>query len=115
MALKDVAPVLDKEFVVRMLDYDRSPGAKDIEKQYVDKEQGLPWFAFLKPDGAAIIHSSSRDKGNIGMPWQPDEVEHFAVMLRAARKHLTDAEIDKLIESIKEFRKKADAGGGAQP
>lgn len=100
MALKDVAPVLDKEFVILKLDYDRGVGAKDIEKRYTDKEQGLPWFAFIDGDGKAVITSSSRPQGNVGHPYQPDEVAHFKTMLQAVKKHLSDAEIDALIESI---------------
>jgi len=99
MALKDVAPVLSKEFVILMLDYDRGIGAKDIEKRYTDKEQGLPWFAFVDGDGKAII-TSTGPKGNVGHPYQPDEVAFFKVMLQTVKKHLTDAEIDALIASM---------------
>ena len=99
MALKDVAPVLDKEFVILKLDFDRATGAKDIEKRYTDKEQGLPWFAFIDGDGKAVITSTAA-KGNVGHPYQPEEVAHFRTMLQAVKKHLTDAEIDKLIESL---------------
>ncbi len=58
MASKDVAPLLAKEFVFAKLDFDRAKGAKEIEKRYIDKEQGLPWFAFLDGDGKALIHST---------------------------------------------------------
>ncbi len=95
-----------KEFVTVKLDFDRGTGAKDIEKRYIDKEQGLPWFAFLEPDGKAIIHSTG-PKGNIGHPNAPDEVEYFKTMLQKAKKHLTDADIDFLITSLKAFNKAA--------
>ena len=101
MALPDVAPVLNKEFVLLKLDYDRGIGAKDIEKRYIDKDQGLPWFFFADGDGKAIITSNKVGSGaNIGHPYQPDEVEHFKVMLQKNKTHLTDEEIDKLIESL---------------
>ena len=99
MALKDVAPVLAKEFVIVKLDYDRGVGAKDIEKRYIDKEQGLPWFAFIDGDGKALV-TSTGPKGNVGHPYQPEEVAHFKVMLQTVMRHLTDGEIDALIESI---------------
>jgi len=104
MASKDVAPLLAKEFVTVKLDFDRAKGAKDIERRYIDKEQGLPWFAFLDGDGKAII-TSTGPKGNVGHPFQPEEVEHFQVMLQTAKRHLTDAEIETLINSIKAFNK----------
>ena len=63
MASQDVAPILAREFVLLKLDFDRAKGAKEIEKRYIDKEQGLPWFAFLDGDGKAIVHSTG-PKGN---------------------------------------------------
>ena len=108
MALENVGPVLAKEFVIIKLDYDRGIGARDIEKRYVDKEQGLPWFAFVDGDGKALI-TSTAPKGNVGHPYQPDEVAHFKVMLQTVKRHLTDAEIDALITSLIETNK---ASGG---
>jgi len=105
MALKDVAPILAKEFIPLMLDFDRQPGAKHIEKRYIDKEQGLPWFAFVDGDGKAVI-TSTGPKGNVGHPYQPHEVEHFKTMLMKVKRHLTDADINFLIKSIEEANKK---------
>ena len=99
MALKDVAPVLAKEFVILKLDYDRATGAKDIEKRYIDKQQGLPWIVFVDGDGKALIHGTPA-KGNIGHPYQPDEVAHFKTMLQTVKRHLTDADIDAVIASL---------------
>jgi hypothetical protein len=106
MASKDVAQLLEKEFVTVKLDFDRAKGAKDIELRYVDKTQGLPWFAFLDGDGDAII-TSTGPKGNVGHPTQPEEVEYFQVMLQKAKHHLTDAEITYLIDSLNAFNKPA--------
>ena len=108
MALEDVKPVLGKEFVTLKLDYERSKGARDIETRYAGKPQGLPWFVVLDGNGQAIV-TSTGPKGNVGMPWQPHEVEHFETMLKTAKKHLTDAEIAGLIASIQEFRRKSEA------
>lgn len=99
MALENVGSVLRKEFVIVKLDFDRGIGAKDIEKRYIDKEQGLPWFAFIDGDGKALI-TSTGPKGNVGHPNQPDEVAFFKTMLQTVKKHLTDTEIDALIASL---------------
>jgi hypothetical protein len=109
MALKDIAPLLTKEFIPLMLDYDRAIGARDIQKRFIQQEQGLPWFAFVNADGQAVITSTGA-KGNVGYPWEPHEIAHFKTMLLKVRKHLTDREIDYLIKSLEEIRKKADAG-----
>jgi hypothetical protein len=109
MATKDVATLLNKEFVIAPLDFDRGIGAKDIEKRYIDKEQGLPWLVFLDGDAKAIINSTrpatDPHPGNIGHPNSPDEVEYFKTMLLKVKKHLTDAEITTLIDSLVAFNK----------
>lgn len=107
MALPNVATMLPKEFVIVKLDFDRGIGARDIEKRYIDKEQGLPWFAFIDGDGKALITSTAA-KGNIGHPYQPDEVAHFKTMLQTVKRHLTDADIEALIASLIDANK---AGG----
>jgi hypothetical protein len=114
MALKDVAPVLAKEFVIQKLDYDRATGAKDIEKRYIDKEQGLPWFVFLDGDGKALISSTPAGGSNVGHPAQPNEVAHFKAMLQTVKRHLTDAEIDALIASLVAANKAGGVGGVPQ-
>jgi hypothetical protein len=105
MASKDVAPVLGKECVTLKLDFDRAKGAKEIERRYIDKEQGLPWFAFLDGDGKALIHSTG-PKGNTGFPAQPEEIAHFKTMLETVKRNLTDAEIAFLVTSLEEANKK---------
>lgn len=114
MALQDVAPILAKEFVPLKLDYDRGIGARDIQKRYTDKEQGLPWFAFIDGDGKAII-TSTGPKGNVGFPYEPHEIAHFRTMLenlKQVKRHLTDADIAFLVKSLEEMRKKLESGGG---
>ena len=105
MASKDVAPLLAREFVSVKLDFDRAKGAKEIQKRYIDKEQGLPWFAFLDGDGKALIHSTG-PKGNTGFPAQPEEIAHFKTMLQTVKKKLTDEDIAFLVTSLEEANKK---------
>jgi hypothetical protein len=107
MALDDVAPVLAKEYIPLKLDFDRQKGAKEIQERYAGKPQGLPWFVFVGGDGQAIV-TSTGPKGNVGMPWEPHEVAHFKTMLQRAT-HLTASEVERLIASIQDFRKRTDA------
>ncbi len=106
MATKDVAPVLAKEFVSLKLDYDRMKGAKDLEKRYVSKEQGLPWFVFLDGEGKAIVNSTTPDGKNIGFPATPEEIAYFKTMLDKAKRHMTDEEIAGLVKSLEEANRK---------
>ena len=111
MATKDVAVLLAKEFVTVKLDLDRGIGAKDIEKRFIDKEQGLPWFAFLDVGGRCLIHNTRPNGRNIGHPAQSDEVAYFKTMLQTVKKHLSDGDINFLIQSLEAFNKAA----GLQP
>ena len=108
MALENVRPQLSKEFVLLKLDYDRATGARDIAKRY-NGEQGLPWFAFLDGDGRAVV-TSTGPKGNVGHPYQPEEVAWFKQMLQQVKHHLTDADIAALITSLEQANKAS--GGG---
>jgi hypothetical protein len=105
MALPNVAPLLKKEFVTVKLDYDRGIGAKDLVKTYCNGEGGLPSFAFVDGDGKLLINSIG-PKGNVGHPYQPDEVVYFKVMLEKVKKHLTDADIASLITTLEAENKK---------
>jgi hypothetical protein len=44
---------------------------------------------------------SDGPKGNIGFPAQPAELEHFQNMLKQSAQHITDAQIQTLIDSLK--------------
>jgi hypothetical protein len=105
MASKDVAPLLAKEFVLARLDYDRAKGAKELEKRYIDKEQGLPWFVFLDGDGKALTHSTG-PKGNTGFPAAPEEIAHFKTMLQTVKRKLTDEDVAFLVTSLEEANKR---------
>jgi hypothetical protein len=105
MASQDVAPILAKDFVTIKIDFDRAKGAKEIEKRYIDKEQGLPWFAFLDADGKALIHSTG-PKGNTGFPAQPEEIAHFKTMIQTVKRHITDENVAFLASSLEEVNKK---------
>jgi hypothetical protein len=105
MALKDVAPLINREFVTVMLDFDRGIGAQDIQKRYTTQSQGLPWFVFLDGTGQKLISSSAKGEGgNVGFPWEPNEIAHFKVMLEKVKKHLSDADIAYLVKSLQDFK-----------
>ena len=106
MATKDVAPVLAKEFVSVKIDFDRMGGAKDLAKRYQEKSEGLPWFAFIDAQGTVLATATGPDKKNVGFPAQPNEIAHFKTMLERAKKHLTDADIAALVQSLEAANKK---------
>ena len=104
MALEDVAPVLGKDFVTLKIDQDRMVGGKDILNRYRAKQSGLPWFVFLDGNGKVLITSDDPDIGNIGYPGSDAGALQFRLMLQTVAKHMTPAEIDALVKSVKAFR-----------
>jgi uncharacterized protein YyaL (SSP411 family) len=122
MAKPEVAALLGKDFVDVKIDNDRMTGAKEIYEAQLkaagQKGSGIPWFVLLDADGKLLAHATG-PKGNVGFPYQPEEVEHFGTMLTAAKKNLTDAEIATLVQMLhanrleEEAKKKPKAGAGA--
>ena len=56
---------------------------------------GIPWSVFLAKDGSQLITGDAQGpgKGNIGFPVQPQEVDHFMVMLEKVQNRMTDADL----------------------
>ncbi len=104
MALKDVAPVLAKDFVTLKIDQDRMIGGNDLLKRYAKVQGGIPWFVFIDGDGLALITSDDPGKGNVGFPAQDSEIAHFKKMLQKVAKRITPEEIEALGKSLVAFR-----------
>jgi hypothetical protein len=104
MALKDVAPVLAKDFVTLKIDQDRMTGGLDLLKRYAKAQGGIPWFVFVDGDGRAIVTSDDPERGNVGFPAQDTEIAHFKKMLQKAAKRITADEIEALGRSLVAFR-----------
>jgi len=104
MTLKDVAPVLAKDFVDLKIDRDRMTGGSALMKRYSPKSDGIPWFVFIGPDGKPVVDSNDPKHGNIGFPAQDFEIAHFKVMLERVAKQMTREEIEFLTKSLVAFR-----------
>jgi hypothetical protein len=105
MASKDVQPILAREFVIVKLDWDRQPGARDLLKPSNGKDAGLPWFAFLDGDGNVLVDSIAPVTGNVGFPAKDVEYAHFKAMLEKVKKHLTDEDIARLMQTLEAANK----------
>jgi len=104
MTLKDVAPILAKDFVDLKIDTERMIGGAGLEKRYNSKSDGVPWFVFIDSDGKPIIDSDDPTHGNVGFPAEDFEIAHFKVMLEKVAKQITREDIDVLTKSLAEFR-----------
>lgn len=111
MRRPEIAPILQKEFVDCKVDTDRMTGGEAMLKGYrkdagLGESGGIPWFVFQDGDGAVLTHSEG-PTGNTGFPYQPEDVEHFGTMLKKAKLHLVDADIEALLKSLHDNRESA--------
>jgi len=100
----DIAAVLGKDFVDCKVDTDRMTGGQEMLDGYragagLKKGGGIPWFVFLDKDGKVLAHSDGPE-GNTGFPAKPEEIEHFAAMLKAAKVRITNEDIATLRTSL---------------
>ena len=71
---------------------------------------GVPWMVILDASGKQVASSHGPD-GNIGYPFQPNEIAHFITMLRDTRKRLTDADLDSIAADLNAYRDEREAKG----
>ena len=118
MARPEIAALLAKDFVDVKIDNDRMTGAKEIYDAQLAgagvKATGIPWFVFLDETGKLLANSDG-PKGNVGFPYQPEEVAHFGTMLQQARHNLSDDDITALLDSLNANRMADEAKKKAQP
>ena len=74
------------------------------------KSGGVPWMVILDASGKQLA-SSHGPGGNIGYPYQPNEIAHFITMLRDTRKRLTEADLDAIVADLNAYRDKREAKG----
>ena len=109
MASKDVAALLGKEFIELKIDVDRTVGGQEVLARFPkSKKGGIPWFVLLDAQGN-LLADSNGPKGNVGFPYQPDEVEHFVGMLQKSAKRLAPEEIAALKRSLDAVRESDEA------
>ncbi len=95
-----VKAIWDKQFVSVNVIVDEngdkvklnSPGGDDLRKALGGDQQGIPFFAFLKPDGTMVGDSFMGPKQNIGCPMTPEEIAAFMKTLAKVAPKLTPAE-----------------------
>ncbi len=100
--LADCDELLAKDYVLLKVDDVRDENGKSVANRLTKgKHYGVPFHAIFNSDGEIVIDSAG-PLGNIGHPGGFEGKKHLRKMLMASRKQLTDAEIDKMVESVKE-------------
>lgn len=104
LAQPETAAIMAKDFVEVKIDTDRMIGGSELLLGYREAEGGgIPWFAFLTPEGKKIV-TSDGPNGNVGCPWNDDEIDLFGGMLRKAKRSLSDAAVDRLLATLRATR-----------
>jgi hypothetical protein len=104
--------VIDKYFVIQRVAVQEhgdkqslnNPGGDALLKQ-MGGDDGLPYFAFIGPNGEVLANSTEPGKGNIGHPFQPHEVDWFLVMLKKAAPAITAEEIAPIEKYLRAQKK----------
>ena len=111
-----MSKLIAKDWIPVEIDTDRMTGGADYKKRM--KAGGPPWLAIVDANGKTLITSDGPD-GNIGCPVEPNEIDHFMVMLKQTRKHLDDTELNAIEQDLrawaKPMQRAARQGSGTTP
>ena len=111
LASESIKPIIDKHFVEIKLVVQENKANKNLENPGADTllkkvggPAGLPYFAFIAPDGKTIVNSTRPESGNIGHPVQPQEIDWFITMLKKAAPKITEPELKTIREQLEKQR-----------
>jgi hypothetical protein len=98
--LDDQRGLLDKDYVLLKIDNVRDQNAARVVERIT---RGEPYgvYAIFDSSGKMLIDNTG-PLGTIGYPSNIEGKKHLRKMLIATRQHLTDAEVDQLVESIRD-------------
>jgi hypothetical protein len=100
--LDDHHAVLDRDYVFVKLLSGIDQNVPDVlESLHQRKGGGIPWYAIIDTNGRILATSENQD-GTIGFPDDREGKEHLRQMLQKTAQKLTPAEIDGLIQSIRD-------------
>jgi len=90
--------------VLLSVDSGKQENAKSVIDRVRGKDAGggIPWMAILDAEGERVL-TSDGPKGNIGCPFEPEEIAYFRTMLERTRKKLTDADLETILKVNAEF------------
>ena len=70
-------------------------------------------MAIIDENGKELA-SSFGPSGNIGYPYQPNEINYFISMLRETRQRLTDDDLSKIAADLNAYRDEREKGVSAR-
>ena len=94
-----VSRILGKYLVIVDVDIAKNPGGKEMYEKY-GTQRGVPAWTVLDAN-EKVLADSGDGKGNVGLPYEPKEIEHYVVVLRKTCPKISDDEIDVLTKNLK--------------
>jgi thioredoxin-related protein len=96
----DHSALFEPDYVYLKINVSRMTGGEEIAKRLgCDSKGGVPWSAIVDAEGKVLTTSDS-PKGNIGYPFEPEEIEHFIAMLNKSAQHNTPAQIAEIKQAL---------------
>lgn len=109
--VQDHESLIATDYVDIKIDTMRMTNGEQVAARLAPGESGgVPWMVILDASGKQVASSHGPD-GNIGYPFQPNEIAHFITMLRDTRKRLTDADLDIIAADLNSYRDQREAKG----
>jgi hypothetical protein len=97
--LDDQRAILEKDYVMLKIDDVRDISGKDVSQRITGgQEVGIPFHAIFDASGKMLVDSNG-PLGNIGHGGGIDGRKHLKKMLLGTRKNITDAEIQRVVET----------------
>jgi thiol-disulfide isomerase/thioredoxin len=110
-ARPEIAEIVALDYVRVKIDVDRMTNGEAVHRRFrKEAKGGIPWFWFMKPTGEVLATSDGKG-GNIGHPYQPEEIAHFMEMVKKTATKAT-AEQWKTVEAALLRQMDADAQSG---
>lgn len=108
--LQDHEAIFSKALVDLKIDTLRmTSGVEVAERFHPEDAQGIPWFVLLSPQGSVVATSVGPD-GNVGYPFQPQEIAHFISVLRDTCSALTEDDLAQLESALTAYRTERESG-----
>jgi hypothetical protein len=101
--MDDQHVILEKDYVIVKVMGGLDEHAEDVIRLLNRPKSGIPWHAITDAD-VNVLTTSTGPLGNIGMPSSVEGIRHLREMLKQTAQRLTDDDLDRLAESLAEFK-----------
>jgi thioredoxin-related protein len=106
LARTDIAPIMDRDFVVLKIDIDRMTRGKDVMEKYLPEESrrstGIPWYVILDAKGEKLATSDLLPGPikNIGYPNEPQGIDAFITLLKGHARRIETSHFAQLRKEL---------------